>query len=588
MRKTVVIASMFFVALLALTGIFDNEAMYGLIHADAQGYYGYLIAIFIEQSFDWEQVISSYANVYFNGGGSDFTVHSEFGRINKYYAGTSLLMLPFFLISCVGAWFFGFPVDGYSEPFQLGMMLSALFYSGVGMYFLSQFFEAKGINKGISLVTVVLVLFSTNLFHYSISEPAMSHAYSFALISVFLFKVDAWLKSSDWSDLIWSAAVFGLIVLVRPVNGLVLFSVPFIAGGFKPLLEKLRDINGLAKKLAVGIAVVFGILAFQSLMYMAQVGKPLVWSYQDEGFNLMNPKILNVLFSFKKGFFIYTPLAILGAVGLGVYAIKRPKAGIWLWLFLAVVIYVISSWWNWYYGSSFGHRAMIEYLPFFAFGLAYLLQQFSKPLRFGILGICLVFVGVNLIQSYQYQKFILHWVGMDKDRYLEVFLKTDRKFDGIFYRRDMTLSTKVFETDLETGTIWGSQGLDSTRAFSGNKSSVVGAGNSFGATIGIPVSELGVEGKRELHFSARIWCEKPQQELSLAYSFRNDSADYGHTYIQLGQLVTESNEWMEITKIEGLVKPNSPDDKWIVYPFSDGKTAVYLDDIKYEIITLRE
>jgi hypothetical protein len=579
---------MLIVALLALSGVFDNEAMYGLIHADAQGYYGYLVAIFIEQSFDWGRVISAYADVYFNGGGSDFTVHSEFGRINKYYAGTSLLMLPFFLISCVGAWFFGFPVDGYSQPFQIGMMFSALFYSGAGMYFLSRFFEAKGIKKTISLVTVVLVLMGTNLFHYSISEPAMSHAYSFALVSLFLFKVNAWLLSSNWRDLLWSSVVFGLIVLVRPVNGLAIFSVPFIAGGLRPLVDSLKEMDGLKKKLAIGVAVVFVVLSFQSIMYLAQVGKPLVWSYRDEGFNLTSPKILNVLFSFKKGFFVYTPIALIGAAGLMFYTIKKPKAGAWLWLFLALVIYVISSWWNWYYGSSFGHRAMIEYLPFFAFGIAYLLQELTKPVRVGILGFCLVFVGVNLVQSYQYQKFILHWVGMDKDRYMEVFLKTDRKYDGIFYRRDMTLSTKVFETDLESGTIWGNQGVDSTRAFSGTRSTVVGAGNSFGATIGIPVSELGEEGKRELHFSARIWCEKPEQELSLAYSYRNDSADYDHTYIQLGQLVTDTNEWMEITKIEGLGKPNSPDDKWIIYPYSDGKTAVYLDDLKYEIITLKE
>ncbi|MDC0303757.1 hypothetical protein OAL15_01975 [Flavobacteriales bacterium] len=588
MRKTVVLGSTLIAAVLALSGLFDNEAMYGVIHADAQGYYGYLIAIFIEQSFDWEKVISSYADVYFNGGGSDFTVHTEFGRINKYYAGTSLLMLPFFLVSCLGAWLFGFPIDGYSQPFQLGMMFSALFYSGIGMYFLSRFFEAKGIKKGTSLAVVVLVLFGTNLFHYSISEPAMSHAYSFALVSLFLFKVNAWLRSSGWRDLLWSSVVFGFIVLVRPVNGLVIFCVPFIAGGLRPLLENIRETDALTKKIGIGVVVVFGVLIFQSIIYLAQVGKPLVWSYQDEGFNLMNPKVLNVLFSFKKGFFVYTPVAILGALGLALYTIKRPKAGVSLWLFLALIIYVISSWWNWYYGSSFGHRAMIEYLPFFAFGIAYLLQESIKPLRIGIIVVGLILIGVNLVQSYQYQKFILHWVGMDKSRYLEIFLKTDRKYDGIFYRRDMTISTKLFETDLETGTIWGRQGIDSTRAFSGTKSTVVGAGNSFGATIGIPVAELGEAGNRELRFSARVWCEKPQQELSLAYSYRNDTADYGHTYIQLGQLATKANEWMEITKIEGLGKPKSPDDKWIIYPYSDGKTAVYLDDLKYEIITLRE
>ncbi|MFT5310817.1 MAG: hypothetical protein ACI8VL_001726, partial [Bacteroidia bacterium] len=61
MRKGVILLSLTAVALLSLSSVFDNEAMYGRIHADAQGYYGYLIAIFIEQSFDWEQVIRPYA-----------------------------------------------------------------------------------------------------------------------------------------------------------------------------------------------------------------------------------------------------------------------------------------------------------------------------------------------------------------------------------------------------------------------------------------------------------------------------------------------------------------------------------------------
>ena len=588
MRKTVVILLVIVAAILGLHGVFSNEAMYGIIHADAQGYYGYLIAIFIEDTFDWEQVIHSYANVYFDGGGSDFTVQSEFGRINKYYAGTALLMLPFFLLSCVAAWFFGFPIDGYSEPFQIGIMFSALFYAGVGMYSFTRFLESKGIGKSVALLTAGLCLFGTNLFHYSISEPAMSHVYSFALVCLFLFKVDAWLDSSKWSDLVWSSIIFGLIILVRPVNGLMIFSVPFIAGGIGSLWEKLQNMNGLWKKLSVGVLLVLGVILFQSLMYMAQVDRPLVWSYGDEGFNLSSPKMLNVLFSYKKGFFIYTPLAFLGAFGLLYHLVKKPKQTLWLWLFLALVVYVISSWWNWYYGSSFGHRALIEYLPFFAFGLAILLEKASKPIRAVLISICFFLVAVNLIQSYQYQKFILHWVGMDKARYWEVFLKTDRKYDGIFYRRDMTLSTKVFETDLEPGTIWGNQGLDSTRAFSGRMSTVVGGGNSFGATIGIPISELGEAGNRELHFSARVWCEKPQQELVLAYSYRNDSTDYGHTYIQLGHLVTEANTWVEITKIEGLGKPTSPNDTWIVYPFSGGVTQVFLDDLRYEIITLRE
>ncbi len=343
MRIGIIILALVSAALLGLSGIFDNEAMYGLIHADAQGYYGYLVAIFLEHSFNWEQVIRSYADVYFDGGGADFTVHSEIGRVNKYYVGTAVLMLPFFLLSCLAALVFGYPIDGYSEPFHIGIMVGALFYVGVGMYFLSRYLENRGTDRVISLFVVVFFLFATGLFHYSISEPAMSHVYSFSLFCVFLFSVDAWFKTQSRTSLIISSIVFGLIVLVRPANGLVIFSVPFIAGGIVPLKEKLLAMEGIGKKLLLGVAVVFMVLSFQSLMYVGQVGKALIWSYEGEGFNFMNPEIWNVLFSFKKGFFVYTPIAFLGAIGLGWMLLKKQAEAIWLWLFLALSVMLFPA-----------------------------------------------------------------------------------------------------------------------------------------------------------------------------------------------------------------------------------------------------
>jgi hypothetical protein len=77
---------------------------------------------------------------------------------------------------------------------------------------------------------------------------------------------------------------------------------------------------------------------------------------------------------------------------------------------------------------------MVEFMPFFAVGLAFLLNNTTKSVRILIIAACVFFGYLNLVQCYQYQKFILHWVGMDQDRYWQIFLKTDRKYDGIFYR----------------------------------------------------------------------------------------------------------------------------------------------------------
>lgn len=596
MRNRIIIFSVFLAALLAFSGLFDNEAMYGKIHADAQGYYGYLVAVFIEQSFDWEQVIHSYADVYFDGGGADFTVSSDLGRINKYYVGTAVLMLPFFLLSCVAAWLLGYPIDGYSIPFQQGVMFGALFYSGMGMYFLARFLEDRGIRPVIAVFASVMCLFATPLFHYTISEPAMSHTYSFGLFGAFLFLVNKWFSIGGTQRLLLSATVFALVVLVRPANGLLILSVPFISGGFIALKDRLFREPSIARYLAFAAVLVVAILGIQSAMYVAQVGKALVWSYQGEGFDFSDPETHNFLFSYKKGLFVYTPFAFVGLLGLIFLAIKKPKEGIWLLVFLSISVYVLSCWWNWYYGSSLGMRAMVEFMPFFAVGLAFLLNDITKSVRILIIAACVFFGYLNLVQSYQYQKFILHWVGMDQDRYWQIFLKTDRKYEGIFYREEqkaeeekqLEFATRVvFESDLEEGTSWGNQGITTEMSVSGKRSTLVNGENPYGSTLGVNVSELGPDGDRKLRVTANVWSEDAFPKLSIAYSFRGPNGDYGHDYIGIGQFITEPEAWTKVETVVSLKQPIDSLDNWIVYPLNTSDMNVYLDDIKYEVLTLK-
>lgn len=596
MRNRIIIFSVFLAALLAFSGLFDNEAMYGKIHADAQGYYGYLVAVFIEQSFDWEQVIHSYADVYFDGGGADFTVTTDLGRINKYYVGTAVLMLPFFLLSCIAAWLLGYPIDGYSIPFQQGVMFGALFYSGMGMYFLARFLEDRGIRPLIAVFASVMCLFATPLFHYTISEPAMSHAYSFGLFGAFLFFVNKWFSIGGTQRLLLSVTVFALVVLVRPANGLLILSVPFISGGFIALKDRLFREPSIARYLAFAAVLVVAILGIQSAMYVAQVGKALVWSYQGEGFDFSDPETVNFLISYKKGLFVYTPFAFVGLLGLIFFAIKKPKEGIWLLVFLSISVYVLSCWWNWYYGSSLGMRAMVEFMPFFAVGVALLLNDTTKSVRILIIAACLFFGYLNLVQSYQYQKFILHWVGMDQDRYWQIFLKTDRKYDGIFYREEqkaeeekqLEFATRVvFESDLEEGTSWGNQGITTEMSVSGKRSTLVNAENPYGSTLGVNVSELGPDGDRKLRVTANVWSEDAFPKLSIAYSFRGPNGDYGHDYIGVGQFITESETWIKVETVVSLKQPVDSLDNWIVYPLNTSDMDVYLDDIKYEVLTLK-
>lgn len=574
-----------------------NLAMYGIIHADAQGYYGYLVAAFLERSFDWEQVISSYSATYFGGGAADFTVMTDAGRVNKYYVGASLLMLPFFLLSCLAAWIMKVPVDGYSEPFHIGMMLGALFYVLVGLFFLGKYLRKKGIGWS-SISWATLGGFAgTGLFYYTVMEPAMSHVYSFFLFSAFIYVADKSIVETTQKNLGLLATVLALIVLVRPSNAVIILSLPFIAGGWKPCMAFAKEVL-TSTKVILPLAIAVAIVSFQPLMYWIQVGQPLVWSYSGEGFNFRNPQIINVLFSYKKGFFVYYPWAILASVGLVALFLRSKAAAVWLVAFLGVAIYIISSWWSWYYGCSFGMRALVEYLPFFILLMAYLIHALPVWGKVIVVVLSLAAIPLNLIQSYQYNKFILHWIDMNQERYWQIFLQTGKKYDGIFYREakpelipseERIASRWEVSTDLEVVTVkWGTQGRTSELAHSGKHSSKINAENPYGATIGIPFSEMGVAGKKIVVATFMAWSEEELPALTLAYSFNQNERHYGHDYIGCGDQILEKNTWTAVRVVVELPSPELATDVWIVYPYTTGAHNIFVDEIRYEIITLKE
>ena len=101
---------------------------------------------------------------------------------------------------------------------------------------------------------------------------------------------------------------------------------------------------------------------------------------------------------------------------------------------MAALTYVLASWHSWYYGMSFGLRAYIDYYPFFFIPLAFTLNAVSRLGKVAIVSLSLITLPINIIQTYQYKNFILHWVDMNRDSYWDLFLKTDSKYRGLLWK----------------------------------------------------------------------------------------------------------------------------------------------------------
>lgn len=386
-----------------------------IIDQDVIFYYGYVPATFIYHDLSF----SFPSRPGFKG--AVWTVPLPNGKsIQKMTMGTAVLYTPFFWIAHLYTKLTGELADGYSMNYQIALIWAGVFYFILGLFLLrkilSQFFDD---------VVVALVLISlsigTNLFNYAIWEGAMSHVYSFFMFSLALWAFLKWIKSPTYLITIVLGLAAGMIVLIRPTNAtFILFMVLYFFFRNVSFKENWRFIIGLKWKMLVLVIAAILVCIPQLVYWKIYTGQFIFFSYQGEGFFFKNPQIINGLFSYTKGWFVYTPLMWLAVAGL---IVMHGKVKEWLWptlISVSISIYIIFSWWCWWYGGSFSARALVEFYVVMSFPLgaffAFIIQR--NFIIKGITTAVVVFLlWLNLYQSQQYRSSLLHWDSMSKKAY---------------------------------------------------------------------------------------------------------------------------------------------------------------------------
>ncbi|MDF2436777.1 MAG: hypothetical protein K0Q95_1153 [Bacteroidota bacterium] len=410
-----------------------------MIDSDGKGYYQYLTATFISHNLSSQQSDERYI------------FKTERGAVNKYFAGTAFAMLPFFGAGYISAAIAHKPLNGYSPPFQRAISFAGLCYLCLGLFFLAKLLMLYGTDLRTTLILIVAITFGTNLLMYAVYHPSFSHVYSFCFVAMFLYFSKLYFTDQRLKHISLVAFAFGMIVLIRPTNGLIILTIPFLAGNYQTLKSSIAGILNI--RALYPILIFLSVVAIQPILWKVQTGEFFVKSYVNEGFYFSQPEILNVLFSFRKGFFLYTPLALLSLVGLYVVGRKSKFQLYSLLLFFILLIYITASWWNWYYGPSFGQRPFIEFYPLFALLLSFLITFFKREHDQKIfLGVIALFVSLNLLQSFQYVKNIISPWNMNYQKYKYTFLRTSPKYyaclggsnDITPYPREKVLLRNVF------------------------------------------------------------------------------------------------------------------------------------------------
>lgn len=340
--------------------------------------------------------------------------------------GLAILWLPFFLMAHLFSKVIGIEALGYSWPYSFAIFVATIFYLFIGLLFLRKIL-LKYFSEIITGITLLLVVLATNLMYYTISEPGMSHVYSFSLITIFLNTTLKWVDRPTFISSFILGLLAGLIVLIRPVNGLVLVFPALISiSSFSEFYYRL--VNRWTFIIVAGVAAVL-ITMPQLIYWKMQTGQFFFNSYMDQGrFYFTNPHVFDGLFSFRKGWFIYTPVMLFSMVGF--FFLKQHLKGFALagLVFFALFVYMIYSWWCWWYGGSFGSRPMIDTYGFLAIPLAAFLTTFTNKslLKQSFVGLLLVvMIALNQIQMNQYRKSLLHWDSMTRKAYFSIFLRSN-------------------------------------------------------------------------------------------------------------------------------------------------------------------
>lgn len=392
-----------------------------LVIHDIISYYSYLPAIFIynDLSFTFVDELPD-----------DFTgkiwylTTKDGARVQKMSMGVSVLYSPFFFIAHQHAKMANVPADGYSWPYSMWLALSSVFYAFLALFFLRKIL-LRFFNDKITTITLLIIAFGTNWFFYVTNEGPMSHTYSFFLFTLFLLYTIKWHEFKSVSNAVTLGVVGGLIVLVRPSN-IVIFIIPIFYGVFnkESFVWKLNLIKNNWHHLIL-ILFLIGLIFYPQLLYWKKAtGDWFYYSYGNEGFYFSNPKILKGLFSYRKGWLVYTPLMIFALAGVPMLFKKMREFAFPVTLFFIVNIYIVFSWWCWWYGGSFGMRALIETYAILAIPLALFIQYiFKQKLWLQVIASILIFllISLNLFQTLQYRRTVIHWDSMTKEAYWAVF-----------------------------------------------------------------------------------------------------------------------------------------------------------------------
>ncbi|MEO5819304.1 MAG: hypothetical protein ABIT71_02265 [Vicinamibacteraceae bacterium] len=436
-RGRVVTASAF--AALFASGVAVQWQMNARLQSDAFYYFAYLRSIAFDGDVDFT---NDYPLLGLSDKAYLWQPPTATGYAHSAWTiGPAIVWAPFFGGAHLAAGrqaSLGLPVatDGTSYPYRQAVCIAGLFYALLGTWFsmraARQFFP-----EAIATTGAVLVVGGSFILWYALAEPTMTHAPTMAVVAAFVWYWTATQGARDEG----SAAFDGRCIpsggvappsnipdiLGRPalpaerlgrlgatrnfhpglpgrrtlVHWIGLGALAGFAGlvrwqsvlfALLPAIEALtalwrasraRDVATVRSTLIGGVAfTVAAIVAFtpQMLAWKAIYGHYLAVSPVGPQLFWAHPHLVDVLFASQNGLFATSPILYVAAIGLVLFARRRPAVGVPALVVVAAMIYFNASIQDWWGSAGYGGRRFDGTLPLFVLGAAAALEATSALL----------------------------------------------------------------------------------------------------------------------------------------------------------------------------------------------------------------
>lgn len=573
---------------------------------DVFGYYLYLPSFFIYNDLGiddltWvNQIVETYNNtstLY------QFTLSPTGHNVIQYSMGMAILFLPFFLLGHGASLVMGFPVDGFSEPYQVAFIVGNIFYMVIGLIYLRKVLLLFYSDKITSIVLLILFL-GTNYFFMIVWNIGMSHNYLFSLYALLLWTTIKWHNNKNNRNALTLGVVLGIIILVRP-SEIVSVLIPLLYG-FKSISERVNLIITSYKNILFMVVVIISIGLLQLVYWKLFSGNFVYDSYKNkgEGFDFLTPHILDVLFSFRKGWLVYTP--IMGFSILGIFFLYKYDRNLFfpVVFFFLFNLYIVSSWSNWWYAASFGQRALVQSYAILALPLGSfvtILLKTSKYIKGVGIGIICVLVSLNLFQTRQIYYGTIDGVRMTKAYYFSTFgqlspvtknqkklLMVERSSDRHekFINNGEYIMTFKDKIDFENN-----QGVLFETAHSGSKVCKLDRDNIFSNTINKKFEDITKKDHAWIKISLWVYPTENWEEskLSLIATFQYKEENYKYSGIGLEELDNIiPNQWNKVEMDYLTPEVRTNEDVFYTYAWLQGNEGLFIDDLSIEVYNKKD